>query len=73
MIKGDYLKKEPFIINVTDKQLPNLSTDNNDSFGYEFSHTDVWQDTNEDIIKVLDSINKKMDMIIRYIAKNGRD
>ena len=67
------MKKEPFIINVTDKQLPNLSTDNNDSFGYEFSHTDVWQDTNEDIIKVLDSINKKMDMIIRYIAKNGRD
>ena len=73
MIKGDYLKKEPFIINVTDKQLPNLSTDNNDSFGYEFSHTDVWQNENGEIIKILGYINEKLDIIIRHIAKSGRD
>ncbi len=67
------MKKEPFIINITDAQLPNLSTDSNDSFGFEFSHTDVWQDDNGDIIRLLNAINEKLDMIIRYTAKNGRD
>lgn len=67
------MKKEPFVINITDAQLPNLADDNRTDFGFEFSHTDVWQDTNEEILKVLNSINEKMDSIIRYIAKNGRD
>ena len=67
------MKKEPFIINVTDTHFPNLADNSQKDFGYEFSHTDVWQNENGEIIKILDSINDKLDIIIRHIAKSGRD
>ena len=67
------MKKEPFVIDISATQLPNLADNSQKEFGYEFSHTDVWQNENGEIIKILDSINDKLDTIIRHIAKSGRD
>lgn len=73
MIKGDYMKKEPFIIDITDNQLPNLAKNSTDEFGFEFSNTNIWRDDSGDIIRILNSINEKLDIIIRHIEKNGRE
>ena len=67
------MKKEPFVIDISATQLPNLADNSQKDFGYEFSHTDVWQNENGEIIKILGYINEKLDIIIRHIAKNGRD
>ena len=67
------MNSQPFIINLTETELPNLSQDNRDSFGLEFSHTSLWQDDSGDIIKLLNSINEKLELITEILIKNGRE
>ena len=67
------MNSQPFIINLTETELPNLSQDPQDSFGLEFSHTNLWQDDSGDIIKLLNSINEKLDLIAEILTKNGRE
>ena len=66
------MNKKPFIIDIHDGDLPNLAADTGNTFGIEFSHTDIWQDDSIETIKLLNSINEKMDTIIRIIQQNGR-
>lgn len=66
------MNKQPFIINIQDGDLPNLAADESDTFGIEFSHTDIWRDDSLETIKLLNSINEKLDTIIRIIQQNGR-
>ena len=65
--------KQPFVIDIQDGELPNLARDSQDSFGIEFSKTDIWQDDSLETVKLLNSINEKMDMIIRILQQNGRE
>lgn len=67
------MNKQPFIINIQDGELPNLAAEGSDGFGVQFSHTDLWQDDNLETIKLLNSINEKLDTIIRIIQQNGRE
>lgn len=67
------MNNQPFVINLTETELPNLSQDAQDSFGLEFSHTNLWQDDSGDIIKLLNSINEKLELITEILIKNGRE
>ena len=70
MIKGDNMNSQPFIIQMDESTLPNLAEDAKDSFGYEFDKTNIWHNSNTQTL--LDSINKKLDIIIEYLTKSGR-
>ncbi len=65
------MKKEPFVINLSDKDLPNMATGNGDT-GFEYSQTNIWQEDNLDILKLLNIINEKMDIIIRLLKEKGK-
>ena len=67
------MKKEPFVINIADRSLPNLAQDSPDSFGLQFNQTNLWQDDNLDMLKLLNSVNEKMDMIIRILQKTTKE
>ena len=65
------MKKDPFVINLSDKDLPNMAT-SNDGSGFEYSQTNIWQEDNLDILKLLNIINEKMDIIIRLLKEKGK-
>ncbi|MBQ3008714.1 MAG: hypothetical protein IJD80_03900 [Oscillospiraceae bacterium] len=67
------MQKEPFIITLSDDNLPNLASDNNEDFGFEFSKTNLWQEDKKDIIKYLESINEKLDIIVYAIRNSGKE
>ena len=66
------MNKQPFIINIDETTLPNLAEDEAENFGIVFDKTNEWLKEN-DIISLLLSINKKMDSILLYLNKNGRE
>ena len=61
------MKTQPFIINMSEKELPNLSTDD-----FEYSKTSIWQETGTDIYSMLATINEKMDVIVQLLKENGK-
>ena len=64
------MQKEPFIINVDPRQLPNVSRVAEDEFAFEFSQTNTFRQANDDIINILRSVDEKLDFIIRILQKN---
>lgn len=72
MVKGDVLNNEPFIINMDEKDLPNLTEDITESYGFVFNKTNEWGNNHNDISSLLAGINEKLDCIINILSKNGR-
>ena len=66
------MNKQPFIIDIKDGELPNLSQDSENSYGFEYSKIDIWQEDSFETVKLLNSINEKLDMLISILEKNGR-
>lgn len=66
------MNKQPFIINVTETDLPNLAEDKSGNFGFTFDKTDEWS-KDKDIISLLSDINEKLNNILLYLNKNGRE
>ena len=66
------MQKEPFIITLGNEDLPNLSESGGENFGFEYRQTNIWKDESSDILKLLSSVNEKMDVIIRLIKKSGK-
>ncbi len=67
------MNKQPFIINLQDGEMPNLAADGDSSFGFEYTKTGIWQDDSLENIKLLNSINEKLDLIVRILQQNGRE
>lgn len=67
------MNRQPFIINLQDGDMPNLAADSDGDFGFEYTKTGVWQDDSLENIKLLNSINEKLDIIVGLLQKNGRE
>ena len=67
------MHKKPFIISLGNEDLPNLSRNEEDRFGFEYRQTNMWHQESDDILKLLDVINEKLDIIIGFISKSGKD
>ena len=67
------MNKQPFIIDIKDGELPNLSQDSENSYGFVYSKNDIWQEDSFETVKLLNSINEKLDMLISILEKNGRE
>lgn len=66
------MNKEPFIINMDENSLPNLANDTGEIYGFSYDKTSEWNNHTE-LTPLLVSINNKLDTILEYIMKNGRE
>ena len=68
------MKKEPFIINLTEENLPNIATeeDNDEEFNFRFDKSNVWNQDEFEKNKILSDINDKLDKIIQLLKQNGK-
>ena len=66
------MKMEPFIINADESSLPNLAKDTGEIYGFSYDKTSEWNNHTE-VITLLVSISEKLDNILEYIMKNGRE
>ena len=73
MVKGDVLNNEPFIIQLDEKDLPNLTEDKTDSCGFVYNKTNIWGNNQKDVSSLLAGISEKLDCIINLLSKNGRE
>ncbi len=67
------MNKQPFIINMDEKDLPNLTEDKTDSYGFVFNKTNEWGNNQNDISSLLAGISEKLDCIINLLNVNGRE
>ena len=66
------MNKQPFIINVTETDLPNLAEDKSGNFGFTFDKINEWS-KDKGIISLLSSMDEKLANILLYLNKNGRE
>ena len=62
------MQKQPFIIDIKDVKQADFTRES-----AEFSQTNVWKDDSLEIIRILNSINEKLEAIQYLITKNGRE
>ena len=67
------MNKEPFIINLGNEDLPNLSQGDSGGYSFEYRQTNIWQDDDIDKLKLLSQINEKLDVIISILKQSGKE
>ena len=64
------MNSQPFVIDINDVNCADFSHSNTE---HQFSSTNIWKDDNLEIVRLLNSINEKLETIQNYIIKNGRE
>lgn len=66
------MKKEPFVITSDQTELPNLITESDEEFPFEYSKTNVWSDsgtqTANETAAQLEKIIERLDDIIKILS-----
>ena len=67
------MKKEPFIINLTEENLPNIATEEEDEeFNFQYDKSNVWNQEEFEKNTLLGDISDKLDKIIQLLKQNGK-
>ena len=67
------MKKEPFIINLTEENLPNIATEEeNEEFNFQYDKSNVWNQEEFEKNTLLGDISDKLDKIIQLLKQNGK-